>query len=306
MKRFIILIIIVIISGCGKDKKPVKYDPRFPDQGMINGIEYYSGKSIENVSDEDLLKFKEILHGKTIYSIKGIELCKNLEHLELQRTEISDISYIKDLTKLRHLNIWKTNITDLTPIENLVNLEELSLRQTKITNLYSVKRLKKLKSLHYYDNSKKCLVDDFTPLSGLENIEVIEIRIDNIKKLPDFSKMKKLKILSLQINKNLDAQIISEALNIEELILYGKVLLLPNDFSKMTKLKKVTIGSSTTMNASSVATGFSIETIVLKGKFKELEWLENMPNLKEVSNLTDDDTPNDVFNRLQMKGVNVK
>ncbi len=52
--------------------------------------------------------------------------CPDLEYLEIQTTEVSDLSPLKGLTKLRHLNIcYLFGLTDISPLYGLDKLERL-------------------------------------------------------------------------------------------------------------------------------------------------------------------------------------
>ena len=81
--------------------------------------------------------------------------------LDLQNSNITDISPIEDLTSLVTLALDANNISNLSPLQNLTNLTNLFLDGNNITDLEPISNLVNLESLALDDNN----ISDVTPLT---------------------------------------------------------------------------------------------------------------------------------------------
>ena len=100
--------------------------------------------------------------------IAKIRYCTDIEALDIGHSDlISDISFLKDLTKLRFLVISMTRVTDLSPIRNLKNLiffEMFEMAPMDISVLYD------LPQLEFY-NCSNTQISDIKPLLSLTNLK---------------------------------------------------------------------------------------------------------------------------------------
>lgn len=76
-----------------------------------------------------------------------VKSLKKLEYLELNRTQVSDLTPLKDLGKLRSLELEGTPVTDLSLLPKLKNLGSLHLNQTKPSSLAPLGQCKELHSV---------------------------------------------------------------------------------------------------------------------------------------------------------------
>ncbi len=100
--------------------------------------------------------------------IAKIRYCTDIEALDIGHSDfISDISFVRELTKLRFLVISMTKVTDLSPIRNLKNLiffEMFEMAPMDISVLYDLPQLEFL-------NCSNTQISDIKPLLSLTNLK---------------------------------------------------------------------------------------------------------------------------------------
>ena len=183
---------ILGIANVGADQEVT-----FPDKNLEEVIREAIGKSSGPIYACDLEEITE-LDGreKGIKSIKGLEYCKNLTHLYLQKNNISDISPLSNLTNLESLSLWENNISDISPLSNLTNLTGLLLWENNISDISPLSNLTNLKWLMLDKNN----ISDISPLSTLTNLGGLSLSGNNILDISSLSNLTNLKILYLDHN----------------------------------------------------------------------------------------------------------
>lgn len=114
----------------------------------------------------------------------------NLEALNLQSTQISDLSGVEAFAQLDALCLNRTRITDLTPIANLAGLTTLYFDNTCIADLSPIATLTSLSSLEFSNTPVTDLapIGDLTELTFLflDNTEITDLTsIANLTSLWD-------------------------------------------------------------------------------------------------------------------------
>ena len=167
------------------------------------------GKNIlTTTSLKDTQEFKFIqTHG--IKNLLGLENAVNLEKLDLNENEISDLSPIAKLNKLTKLSLIRNRISDLQPLSELTNLEYLDLYANKIENISPLAKLTNLKHLDLHNNNDQT-GDPVHPTirGGIKDISVVK-------------NLTKLEMLSLGSNNISDITPIKNLTNIKDLVLGG-------------------------------------------------------------------------------------
>jgi len=94
---------------------------------------------------------------KGLTSLSGIDEFKNLEFLQFDNNNISNIDEIAELPKLKKLIGTGNKIVNMDAVSSLTNLEEIHLGYNKIKNIPDLSKLKKLRRLTLWYNhiSKK-------------------------------------------------------------------------------------------------------------------------------------------------------
>ena len=96
-----------------------------------------------------------------------------LRILDLDKTQVSDLTPLSGLTGLTELRLNSTPVSDLTPLSGLTGLTVLGLDFTPVSDLTPLSGLTGLTVLHLNDTS----VSDLTPLSGLSGLT--ELRLES-------------------------------------------------------------------------------------------------------------------------------
>lgn len=88
---------------------------------------------------------EEILeHGGTVkYASYG-----DVIHVDLKRSDISDLSSLKALAKLERLWLYGTPVSDLSPLRGLTQLEDLHFADTQVSDLSPLRELTNLGSVY--------------------------------------------------------------------------------------------------------------------------------------------------------------
>ena len=167
------------------------------------------GKNIlTTISLKDTPEFKFIqTHG--IKNLLGLENAVNLEKLDLNENEISDLSPIAKLNKLTKLSLIRNRISDLHPLSELTNLEYLDLYANKIEDISPLAKLTNLKHLDLHNNNDQTGDPVHPTISG------------GIKDISVVKNLTKLEMLSLGSNNISDITPIKNLTNIKDLVLGG-------------------------------------------------------------------------------------
>lgn len=135
----------------------------FKDIRVALAISNVLNKDINSITEQDLSKITDL----TIAPIKqyelpidleGINMCTNLQKLNIERCQVKDISYLSELTNLTELRLIDNNIKNIEALQNLSSLKTLMLRGNLISDYSPVS--------NYYNN---LIVKDFS-LKGKDDI----------------------------------------------------------------------------------------------------------------------------------------
>jgi len=102
--------------------------------------------------------------------IRGLNVLEGLRQLwsvDICHMGISDIGFVKRLTKIEDIGFEGNPISDITPLEGHPSLEMLDLNNCKLTDISALSTIRNLEFLDISGNQIK----DFSPLKGLENLE---------------------------------------------------------------------------------------------------------------------------------------
>ena len=113
-----------------------------------------------------------ILRNSQVSSIEPIKKFKNLETLDISRTQVTDLSPLRDMMSLRVLEMDSTSVSDIEPIAKLINLEHLDLNSIQVSDIEPVRGLKNLSSL-IIDGTN---VENLEPIKELVNLRQLFLR----------------------------------------------------------------------------------------------------------------------------------
>jgi internalin A len=135
--------------------------------------------------------------------IKDISFLGNfreLTRLSLGNNKITDLTPLSSLKNLTWLDLQFNQITDLTPLRALTNLTILWLNRNQITDLTPLRAVTKLTKLALYNNQ----ITDITPLRALTNLEELYLAYNQITDLTPLRAMTKLIEIALYDNQITD------------------------------------------------------------------------------------------------------
>ncbi len=105
----------------------------------------------------------------------GLAYCTDLVYLDLSVNELTDLSFVKNMTKLRLLCVGKNDITDISALAGLTELEYLELYSNPIADQAPLAGLTKLTHL----NVARTGITDITMLSGMKQLKMLYILGNN-------------------------------------------------------------------------------------------------------------------------------
>lgn len=117
-----------------------------------------------------------------------------LESLDLQDTQVSDLTPLAVLNTLKSLNLRCTQVSELKPLVGLAALQSLDLVDTQVSDLTPLSRLTTLKRL----SLRGTLVSDIMPLSSLGGLQVLDLSYTPILNLEPLTGLAELRRLDLE------------------------------------------------------------------------------------------------------------
>jgi internalin A len=189
---------VVILAGIAAWANEGRAASPFPDKNLeaaIQGVLKHEPKV--ELTDEKLQNVYILeAPGKDIKDLTGLEKCKNLMEIKLNKNKISDLKPLKELTNLQSLNLADNAIKDISPLANLKGLQYIELSNNQIEKLEPLSGLTSLTSLYLGRNAIK----DIAPLGPLTKLWSLHAPKNQIKDLSALEKVTKLSVLDLSDN----------------------------------------------------------------------------------------------------------
>jgi internalin A len=246
-------------------------EPEIIPNPIEDDLREFTDKSDGQLTSADFKDIKALdFKSKKLTDIAGLELCADLEELNLYGNYLTDISQLSNLRKLRVLDLSFDKVENLEPLSNLPSLEELNLYGNKVTDITPLLKLSKLKKLNLSNNN----IIDFTPVSQMTSLTDLKLGYGKMFKPPSFSNLKDLKVLNLAYNDIFNADFIADlSPSLEDLELWGNNIKSINGISRLTNLKKLGLHDN---NLSDI------------NFLKDITWLEelNISSNKKLVDLT--------------------
>jgi len=175
-------------------------------------------KAPSQLTNEDFQTVTNLDLSKT--SLTKLEYLKdltNLLELVLDDTQVSSLEPLKGLTNLQMLWLDLTQVFDLAPLKDLINLQELTLIGTKISNLEPLKGLTNLQSL-YLNGTQVLNLEPLTSLTNLQTLWLDRTQASNLEPLKGLTNLQDLRLNDTQVS-NLEP--LKSLTNLKELWLRG-------------------------------------------------------------------------------------
>ncbi len=139
-----------------------------------------------------------------------LRLFRNLEHLNLSRTSISDLSPLSNLNGLVSLNVSQTPVSDMSPLRSLYSLQSLNISNTNISEISAISNFGKLKSLSIWRTD----IVDISSLASNLLLEDIDISFTSISDISFLIKNPNVRMLDIQNSAVRDLSVIEVLSNI--------------------------------------------------------------------------------------------
>ena len=140
---------------------------------------------LENCGIADLTKLPELLKCR-----------EHLKKLDMSFNQITDISFLKDLTQLQSLDLSNNQITNYSFLKDLKQLQSLYLSGNQISDYSFLKDLKQLQSLSLIFNQ----ITDISFLKDLKQLQALYLSGNQISDISFFKDLKQLQSLNLSNN----------------------------------------------------------------------------------------------------------
>jgi len=138
--------------------------------GWEGGVDISVLSNCRELEELEITSYAEETKKPRDMQIRGLSVLEGLLKLwsiELCHMGISDIGFVKRLTKLEDIGFEGNPISDITPLEGHPSLEMLDLNSCKITDISVLSTIRNLEFLDISGNQIK----DFSPLKGLAKLE---------------------------------------------------------------------------------------------------------------------------------------
>ena len=130
------------------------------------------------------------------------EFCRDLQSLDLNSSDISDLAPLSVLKSLRYLNLTGcSNIVDLSPLSELTNLTILNLTYCK--RIRDISPLSELGNLAWLDLLGCKGVNDLSPLHALPNLQRLTVEAKDEADIAALSEIESLTHLDLTCGGNI-------------------------------------------------------------------------------------------------------
>ncbi|MXV74087.1 hypothetical protein F4Z99_07400 [Candidatus Poribacteria bacterium] len=184
---------------------------------------------VESLTIADMQRLHDLVSDSDgIESLEGLQHAVNLKFLQINESQISDLTPLTGLVKLNTLKLDHNLISDIAPLTELVNLEWLQLDDCQISDLTPLAKLVKLNTLILAHNP----ISDITPLAGLANLEGLLLNDCQILDIMPLAELVNLRWLHLEYNQISDVTPIRSLTKLERLTIIGN----PIDYTQLGNL----------------------------------------------------------------------
>jgi internalin A len=131
------------------------------------------------------------LNGSNIVDISALSEVKYLQNFFCNNSQVVDLSSLSGLTQMQTLNCSSTNVSDLSPLSELTKMQTLSCNETSVSDLSPLSGLSKMQTLSCNETS----VSDLSPLSGLTKMHNLSCSRTSVSDLSPLSELTQIQIL---------------------------------------------------------------------------------------------------------------
>ena len=182
IKQILLICAVVALVGCGKNEaKPPTVEIADPILEKAIRAQFNKPRNME-LTEVDLAVTSLSFDDKKLTEVpKGLEKLTQLESLDLQYNQLTEVKGLENLAQLEWLWLGGNKLTDVKGLEKLTQLEVLYLGANKLTSVKGLENLTKLTNL-WLDHNQLTNAD----VKGLEKLtQLEELELNNN---PDLTK----------------------------------------------------------------------------------------------------------------------
>ncbi len=204
----------------------LRADDVFPDKNLEAAVRkevFEKRYNTDPITVEDVKNISQVVgKGKGIKSLEGLQHCKSLMKLDLEKNEISDLGPIRELKHLQSIDLGNNRIENIEPLSGLTAVQYLQLANNSIEVIAPLAEMSNMNSLYISGNKIKKLeplvkckklwsldvaaspIEDFAIVSELKGLQTLNLKGCSVKSLEFLKPLSELRILILQDNKEID------------------------------------------------------------------------------------------------------
>ena len=201
------------------------------------------------------------LNDSDLDDLTFLSQASGLTDLNLEGNRISDITPLSGLKSLKVLRLSDNRVEDLHPLDGLSQLELLTLSTNFITDISPLSSLDHLQELYLADNR----ITDIGPLAHLGSLKTLHLDDNRISELPDMSAMVSLEYLFLAENRLSEVDPLSALRSLGELDLNNNSIKDILSLGALTWLRILSIENNRISNLEALSGLKGLEKIYLKG-----------------------------------------
>jgi internalin A len=195
---------------------------RIHDLGPLSGLKNLTDLSLghNKITDSNLIALAGLtnlerlnLDDNQISDVTALASLRKLSRLQIMNNQITGISALSHLTNMTSLWLSGDKIADLGPLASLAKLEHVSFSHSPLRNISTLAALKNLTSL----DAANCQLSDISPLSGLGRLTHLDLVGNRIADIDPLSKLTNLTTLELTQNQISDLTPLTNLLKLSSL-----------------------------------------------------------------------------------------
>lgn len=215
-----------------------------------------------------------------ISDITPLGALTNLHVLYLQRNRISDVSPLKSLVKLQVLSLNGNEVSAVAPLSSLTGLRELYLKENKFSGIAELNNLTQLRILYLDSNSIK----EVGPMTGLQNLSLLSLEGNGLVGIKGLSDATGLRHLNLASNNITDINPLKSLKNLELLYLQRNAVSNIQALTALLNLKELSMNGNRFNDIGALEGLTKLERLYLKeNKIADITPLKSLLSLQELS-----------------------
>jgi len=187
----------------------------FPDPALNKAVKKATGAQGPDIKMSNLIGFKDFGARWGITNLTGMEYWISLRNININDSQITDVTPISKLSNLTGLWLNHSLIADISKLRDLKNLYSLSMEYNQISDISAISNMKKLNYLRLRGNR----IDKIPSLTGLVALKNVEICVNQVSDISGVAGLPMLTSLDLASNRITDISALANLPGIKHIYL---------------------------------------------------------------------------------------